>query len=149
MVAQAHIDNTYGLHGPWEQQQFICLGSRSACLGDVFFYPVLFTLFSCIRIHPCLLMQQLVFLHSAACIYWLLLSIYCVSCFAGGYFMYVIRIRIRKSFIAKCVCTHKEFVLVLGASSTESTNIVQTTYNQWWAVRGSRAFSAGLIKKIV
>ncbi len=38
-----------------------------------------------------------------------------------------IRIRIRKSFIAKCVCTHKEFVLVLGASSTESTNIVQTT----------------------
>ncbi len=40
-----------------------------------------------------------------------------------------IRIRIRKSFIAKCVCTHKEFVLVLGASSTESTNIVQTTYN--------------------
>ncbi len=36
---------------------------------------------------------------------------------------------IRKSFIAKCVCTHKEFVLVLGASSTESTNMVQTTYN--------------------
>ncbi len=25
----------------------------------------------------------------------------------------------QKSFIAKCVCTHKEFVLVLGASSTE------------------------------
>ncbi len=29
------------------------------------------------------------------------------------------RIRIRKSFIAKCVYTHKECVLVLGASSTE------------------------------
>ncbi len=40
-----------------------------------------------------------------------------------------LRIRIRKSFIVKCVCTHKEFVFVLGASSTESTNIVQTTYN--------------------
>ncbi len=38
-------------------------------------------------------------------------------------------IRIRRSFIAKCVCTHKEFVLVLGASSTESTNLVKTTYN--------------------
>ncbi len=36
---------------------------------------------------------------------------------------------IRKSFIAKCVCTHNESVLVLGACSTESTNIVQTTYN--------------------
>ncbi len=40
-----------------------------------------------------------------------------------------ITITIRKSFIAKCVCTHNEFVLVLGASSTESTKIVQTTYN--------------------
>ncbi len=38
-------------------------------------------------------------------------------------------IRIRKSFIAKFVCTHEEFVFVLAASSTESTNIVQTTYN--------------------
>ncbi len=38
-----------------------------------------------------------------------------------------IRIRIRKSFIAKCVCTHKEFVLVLGASSTETIQIKQTT----------------------
>ncbi len=27
------------------------------------------------------------------------------------------------SFIAKCVCTHKGLVLVLGASSTEWTNI--------------------------
>ncbi len=31
--------------------------------------------------------------------------------------------RIRKSFIAKSVCTHKEFVLVLGASSTESLSL--------------------------
>ncbi len=36
-------------------------------------------------------------------------------------------IRIRKSFIAKCVCTHKEFVLVLGASSTETIQYKQTT----------------------
>ncbi len=42
----------------------------------------------------------------------------------------IVRIRIRNSFISKCVCTHKEFVLVLRASSTERTNIVQTTYNQ-------------------
>ncbi len=35
----------------------------------------------------------------------------------------------QKSFIAKCVCTHNEFVLVLGVSSTESTNIVQKTFN--------------------
>ncbi len=37
------------------------------------------------------------------------------------------QIRIRKSFIAKCVCTHKEFVLVLGASSTETIQYKQTT----------------------
>ncbi len=37
-----------------------------------------------------------------------------------------IRIKIRKRFIAKFVHTHKEFVLVLGASGTESTNMVQT-----------------------
>ncbi len=30
--------------------------------------------------------------------------------------------QIRNSFIAKCVCKQKEFVKVLGASSTESTN---------------------------
>ncbi len=36
-----------------------------------------------------------------------------------------IRIRIRKSFIAKCVCTHKEFVLVLGASGTETIHYKQ------------------------
>ncbi len=35
--------------------------------------------------------------------------------------------RIRKSFIAKCVCTHKEFVLVLGASSIETIQYKQTT----------------------
>ncbi len=50
------------------------------------------------------------------------------ACWQVGFFEQI-SIRIRKSFIAKCVCTHKEFVLVLGASSTESTNIVQTTYN--------------------
>ncbi len=33
-------------------------------------------------------------------------------------------IRIRKSFIANGVCTHKEFVLVLGASSKGSTIIL-------------------------
>ncbi len=44
-------------------------------------------------------------------------------------YIYIQYIRIRKSFIAKCVCTHKEFVLVLGASGKESTNIVQTTDN--------------------
>ncbi len=43
--------------------------------------------------------------------------------------VWTIRIRISKSLIAKCVYTHKEFVLVSGASSTESTDIVQTTYN--------------------
>ncbi len=41
-----------------------------------------------------------------------------------------IRIRIRKSFIAKCVCAHKECVLVLGASSTESTNRQQCKQRQ-------------------
>ncbi len=50
------------------------------------------------------------------------------ACWQVGFFEQI-SIGIRKSFIAKCVCTHKEFVLVLGASSTESTNIVQTTYN--------------------
>ncbi len=34
MVAQAHIDsNTCGSHGSSEQQQYICLGDRSACCG--------------------------------------------------------------------------------------------------------------------
>ncbi len=41
-----------------------------------------------------------------------------------------IRIRIKKSFIAKCVCTHKEFVLVLESSSTESTNRQQCKQRQ-------------------
>ncbi len=34
VVAQAHIDsNTCGSHGSSEQQQYICLGDRSACWG--------------------------------------------------------------------------------------------------------------------
>ncbi len=41
-----------------------------------------------------------------------------------NYNLFCLCLRIRKCFIAKCVYTHKAFVLVLGASSTEMTNIV-------------------------
>ncbi len=56
MIAQAHIDsNTCGSHGSSEQQQYICLGDRSALWGvsglslSVHFY---------VWIHVCPLMQQ-------------------------------------------------------------------------------------------
>ncbi len=43
-------------------------------------------------------------------------------------FLKLTHIQNQKSFIANTLCTLKEFVLVLEASSTESTNIVQTSY---------------------
>ncbi len=50
-------------------------------------------------------------------------------------FQFLITSTVNESLIeleseSESVCTHTEFVLVLGASSKESTNIVQTTYNK-------------------
>ncbi len=82
VVAQTHIDsNTCGSHGSSEQQQYICLGDRSACWG---------VFCSCFGLY----------------------CAFCVSCFVGGYFMYVIF-----AVAVFLTCSQQHFVDVLVVAS--------------------------------
>ncbi len=71
----------------------VCLGDRFVCLRDNLFNSVLFHLFYVCG-YAYLPMQQYIFLHSAASIYWLVLSISVYPALLGGYFSYVICVAI-------------------------------------------------------
>lgn len=100
MVAQAHIVLGHYSEAIWRGSPGTnsnrLLGGRSACLVGCFVlsHPVLYDVHPYVWIYACL--PMLVFLHSGACIYWLVLSSYRLSCFVGGvihtcgYFMYAV-----------------------------------------------------------
>ncbi len=71
-VAQANIDIINAVHMALWSSRSICLGDRSACLGGVLFYSVLFSFFLC------------VWISADAAVYILTLGDLCVSCFVGG-----------------------------------------------------------------
>ncbi len=113
MVAQAHIvSNTCGSYASSEQQQYICLGDRSALWG-VSCLSLSVHLYVCgyMHVHRCSSLS----LYSVTYIYWLVL--YCVLCLllCGGLFICVI---CAAAVFPTCSQQHVVDVLAVASLST-------------------------------